>query len=127
MILDAAFLVAPDQLEHFQQTLTSIVERHSRERPAIRLHGAVAAVSFRQRGRSWRMTTTLIDTEQLVLGDLLNHVLDKGVVISGTVTISVADIDLLVLDLRLLLTSIETSMRRRERHDNPARLAPDRR
>jgi hypothetical protein len=28
------------------------------------------------------------------------------------VTISVADIDLLVLDLRLLLTSIETSMRR---------------
>lgn len=53
-----------------------------------------------------------IDPEQLVLGDLLNHVLDKGVVISGTVTISVADIDLLVLDLRLLLTSIETSMRR---------------
>jgi hypothetical protein len=53
-----------------------------------------------------------IDDEQLVLGDLLNHVLDKGVVISGTVTISVADIDLLMLDLRLLLTSIETSMRR---------------
>jgi gas vesicle structural protein len=54
----------------------------------------------------------LLDTEQLVLGDLLNHVLDKGVVISGTVTISVADIDLLLLDLRLLLTSIETSVRR---------------
>ena len=52
-----------------------------------------------------------IDTEQLVLGDLLNHVLDKGVVISGTVTISVADIDLLVLDLRLLLTSVETAVR----------------
>lgn len=52
-----------------------------------------------------------IDTEQLVLGDLLNHVLDKGVVISGTVTISVADIDLVVLDLRLLLTSVETSIR----------------
>ena len=51
-----------------------------------------------------------IDTEQLVLGDLLNHVLDKGVVISGTVTVSVADIDLLVVDLRLLLTSVETSM-----------------
>ena len=52
-----------------------------------------------------------IDTEQLVLGDLLNHVLDKGVVISGTVTISVADIDLLLVDLRLLLTSVETSLR----------------
>jgi gas vesicle structural protein len=53
-----------------------------------------------------------IDDEELVLGDLLNHVLDKGVVISGTVTISVADIDLLVVDLRLLLTSVETSVRR---------------
>ena len=52
-----------------------------------------------------------LDTEQLVLGDLLNHVLDKGVVISGTVTISVADIDLLMVDLRLLLTSVETSLR----------------
>ena len=52
-----------------------------------------------------------IDTDELVLGDLLNHVLDKGVVIGGTVTISVAEIDLLVLDLRLLLTSVETAMR----------------
>lgn len=52
-----------------------------------------------------------IDAGQLVLGDLLNHVLDKGVVISGTVTISVADIDLLVLDLRLLLSSVETAVR----------------
>ena len=52
-----------------------------------------------------------IDDEQLVLGDLLNHVLDKGVVIGGSVTISIADIDLLVLDLRLLLTSVETAMR----------------
>lgn len=52
-----------------------------------------------------------IDAEQLVLGDLLNHVLDKGVVIGGTVTISVADIDLVVLDLRLLLTSVESAFR----------------
>jgi len=53
-----------------------------------------------------------IETEELVLGDLLNHVLDKGVVIGGTVTISVADVDLLVLDLRLLLSSVETAVRR---------------
>lgn len=53
-----------------------------------------------------------IDAEQLILGDLLNHVLDKGVVISGTVTISVADIDLLLVDLRVLLTSVETATRR---------------
>ena len=50
--------------------------------------------------------------EQLVLGDLLNRVLDKGVVISGQVTISIADIDLLTLDLRVLLTSVQTALER---------------
>jgi hypothetical protein len=53
-----------------------------------------------------------LDDEQLVLGDLLNHVLDRGVVIGGTVTISIADVDLLIVDLRLVLTSVETAVRR---------------
>jgi hypothetical protein len=47
---------------------------------------------------------------QLVLGDLLNHVLDKGVVISGQVTISIADIDLLSVDLKLILASVQTAL-----------------
>lgn len=56
----------------------------------------------------------LVD-RQLVLGDLVNRVLDKGVVISGQITISIADIDLLELDLRLLLSSVQTLMERRRR------------
>lgn len=47
---------------------------------------------------------------QLVLGDLLNRVLDKGVVISGQVMISIADIDLLSLDLKLVLSSVQTAL-----------------
>lgn len=50
--------------------------------------------------------------EQLVLGDLLNHVLDKGLMISGQVTISIADIDLVFLDLRVILTSVQTMLER---------------
>ena len=50
--------------------------------------------------------------ERLVLGDLINRVLDKGVVISGHVTISIADIDLIALDLRVLITSIQTAIDR---------------
>jgi hypothetical protein len=53
-----------------------------------------------------------LDDEQLVLGDLLNHVLDRGLVVGGTVTISIADVDLLVVDLRLVLSSVETAVRR---------------
>jgi hypothetical protein len=52
------------------------------------------------------------DGEQLVLSDLINRVLDKGVVISGHVTISVAEIDLIALDLRVLITSIQTAVAR---------------
>ena len=49
-----------------------------------------------------------LEPEQLVLSDLLNRVLDKGVVISAHVTISIADIDLIQLDLRLLISSVAT-------------------
>ena len=48
------------------------------------------------------------EAEQLILSDLINRVLDKGVVISANVMISIADIDLVQLDLRLFLTSVAT-------------------
>jgi gas vesicle structural protein len=52
------------------------------------------------------------DGEQLVLSDLISRVLDKGVVISGHVTISIAEIDLIALDLRVLITSVQTAVAR---------------
>ena len=52
------------------------------------------------------------DEDKLVLSDLINRVLDKGVVISAHVRISIADIDLIQLDLRLLISSFTTLMAR---------------
>ena len=52
------------------------------------------------------------ESEQLVLSDLLNRVLDKGVVIAGDVTISVADVDLVRLNLTVVLQAVETEARR---------------
>lgn len=49
--------------------------------------------------------------EELVLVDLLDRLLDKGVVISGDITLSVADVDLVYLGLRLLLSSASTAER----------------
>ena len=60
--------------------------------------------------QDWPLETD--DGEQLVLSDLINRVLDKGVVISGHVTISIAEIDLIALDLRVLITSIQTAVAR---------------
>jgi hypothetical protein len=52
------------------------------------------------------------DTEQLVLSDLLNRVLDRGVVIAGTVVISVANVDLLRVGLNIFIAAIETELQR---------------
>lgn len=57
----------------------------------------------------------IYEEDQLVLSDLINRVLDKGVVISANVTISIADIDLIQLDLRLLISSFATLMTRTDR------------
>lgn len=46
--------------------------------------------------------------EELSLLETLDHVLDRGLVIAGEVTIAVADVDLVFLGLNLLLGSVET-------------------
>lgn len=48
------------------------------------------------------------DAGSLELADLLNTILDKGVVLHGDVTLAVADVDLVKLNLGLLLAAIVT-------------------
>ena len=67
------------------------------------------------------MSTRDLEDGNLVLSDLVNRVLDTGVVISGHVLISIADIDLIALDLKLLITSIETAAQKQFRLANPPR------
>ena len=54
------------------------------------------------------------DVEQLGQADLslletLDHVLNRGLVIAGEITIAVADIDLIFVGLNVLLSSVETA------------------
>lgn len=51
----------------------------------------------------------LDETRHLTLCEALDRVLNKGAVVMGEVTISVANVDLIYLGLQLVLTSIETS------------------
>jgi len=46
--------------------------------------------------------------DRVSLLEVLDRVLEKGVVISGDVVISVADVDLVYLGLKVLLSSVET-------------------
>jgi len=51
--------------------------------------------------------------KRITLLEVLDRALDKGVVISGDIVISVADVDLVYLGLKVLLSSVETMERLR--------------
>ena len=54
----------------------------------------------------------IFGVQRIELAEVLSHVLDKGVVLRGEVMLAVADVDLIRLDLGLLLSAVETAMRR---------------
>ena len=51
----------------------------------------------------------LDDRERVSLCEALDRVLDKGAVVAGELTISVADVELIYLGLQLVLSSAETA------------------
>ena len=53
------------------------------------------------------------DEDHVSLCEVLDRVLNTGVVVVGEVVISVADIDLIYLSLNLILTSVETARGRK--------------
>ena len=46
---------------------------------------------------------------ELSLLETLDHVLNRGLVIAGEITISVADIDLIFVGLNVMVSSVETA------------------
>jgi gas vesicle structural protein len=49
------------------------------------------------------------NSERVSLCETLDRVLNKGAVVAGEVTISVADVDLIYLGLQLMISSVETA------------------
>ena len=60
--------------------------------------------------------------ERVSLVDLLDRVLAGGVVVTGEITLSIADVDLVVISLRALLTSVSALVEpAAEGNDDPER------
>ena len=51
----------------------------------------------------------ILEQSDLSLLETLDHVLNRGLVIAGEITISVADIDLIFIGLNVLVSSVETA------------------
>ena len=58
--------------------------------------------------------------DEMTLLDILDHVLNQGVVLRGNIIISLAGVDLVYLGLDVILTSVETALR----HIRPAAALP---
>lgn len=56
-------------------------------------------------------TITLDGESETSLLDILDHVLNSGVVIHGSLVISLAGVDLVYVGLNVILTSVETALR----------------
>ncbi len=55
------------------------------------------------------MEDNVIDrSKDITILELLDRVLNKGVILTGDLVISVADIDLVYLGIKLMLSSVET-------------------
>jgi hypothetical protein len=53
------------------------------------------------------------ESHELTILDVLDRALNKGVVIWGDITLSVADVDLVYIGLKALLCSVDTAERMR--------------
>ena len=53
-----------------------------------------------------RADQVALPSERIALVDLLDRVLAGGVVVAGDVTLSVADVDMVTISLRALVTSV---------------------
>ena len=51
------------------------------------------------------------DSQDVSLLDILDHVLNAGVVIHGSLVLSLAGVDLVYVGLSVVLTSVETALR----------------
>jgi hypothetical protein len=55
------------------------------------------------------MDQSIYKNKEMTLLDLLDGIIDTGVVISGDLVISIADIDLILIDLKLLISTIDSA------------------
>jgi len=59
------------------------------------------------------MEYVVTKSKDVTLLEILDRVLDKGVVISGDLVISLAEVDLIYVGLKVLVSSVETMERLR--------------
>ena len=74
-------------------------------------------IDMKNPGNSENLEILSNEDAELSLLETLDHVLNRGLVIAGEITISVADVDLIFVGLNVMVSSVETArevLRKRE-------------
>ena len=108
-----------------QPEFIAAADDHADGRLEVVVTGPWPAYNFVER-RGSRMSRDLPLEQQITLIELVDRVLNKGVVVSGDITLAVADVDLVYVGLRVLLASVGTMERLKEQAADalPLRLRP---
>jgi len=69
----------------------------------------------------YNLLAGLSGQDEISLLDILDHVLNAGVVIHGSLVISLAGVDLVYVGLNVVLTSVETALRHMRLEELPPR------
>lgn len=67
----------------------------------------MASLQLRGGNRGGSMNNSAARLQEVTLLDLLDRVIDRGVVLAGDVTLSVSNVDLIYLGVRVLLAPVE--------------------
>ncbi len=124
MLLNGAYLVERDRMGEFREAVRRVAGGVECFRFRDRADGTLAALQLRLRGGGGDVLNdpspgtlaapsraTVAPGEDVALIDLLDRLLGGGVVLAGDITLAVADIDLVYVGLRALISSVASAER----------------
>ena len=108
MVLNGAYLVEREQAGGLRELVAELEQRHRHLGARIELGGPFPAYSFVP---EHEVSGNAIAEREVALVDLVDRLLGGGVVIAGEITLAVADVDLVHVSLRALVSSVATAQR----------------
>ncbi len=108
MLLNGFYLVRNDQHQRFGALVAELNDGLGHQGIELKLTGPWAPYNFvTSGGRRRAMTAIAVQAREVAIIDLLDRLLAGGVVIQGQITLCAAGVDLVQLDMRVVVATID--------------------
>src|SRR5262249_53780200 len=113
MVWNGAYLIARDREDGFFAVIDTLRDLSRPSGFDYELNGPWAPCSFVDSWGRLTMRVRIGHERHAAISDLLDRALNKGVVLWGEATISLAGVDLIYVGLKVLVASVETAQQMR--------------